>query len=111
MNVLVKNIFLFLFIYFFCFLGAFSKDLLDIFLDRASNILILKILLSALFISVMIYGFSEWILIRFSHRSFTALCYTSGLVSFELLAKYNSIEGLRELIKKYREFKKFNSRS
>ena len=108
MNILIKNIFLFLFIYFFCFLGAFSKDLLDIFLNKTSNILIIKILLSAFFISIMIYGFSEWILIRFSYRSFTALCYTLGIISFELFAKYNNTKEFVELVKKYKEFKNFN---
>ncbi len=107
MNIFVKNVFLFFFIYFFCFLGAFSKDLLDTFLNKTSNILIVKILLSAFFISIVIYGFSEWILIRFSYRFFTALCYTSGLISFELFAKYNNTEEFTNLIKKYEKFKDF----
>lgn len=108
MNILMKNVFLFFFIYSFCFLGAFSKDLLDAFLDKTSNILIVKILLSAFFISVIIYGFSEWILMRLSYRSLTALCYTLGIVSFELLAKYNSTEELTKLIEKYKKFMNFN---
>lgn len=107
MNILIKNVFLFFFIYFFCFLGAFSKDLLDVFLNKTSYILIIKILLSAFFISIVIYGFSEWILIRLSCRSFTALCYTSGLVSFELLAKYNSTEEFAKLIKTHEKLRDF----
>ena len=105
MNILVKNIFLFFFIYFFCFLGAFSKDLLSIFLNKTLNILIVKILFSAFFISIMIYGFSELILTRLSYRAFTTLCYALGLVSFELFAKYNNVKEFTKLIKKYKEFK------
>ncbi|MFW5647636.1 MAG: hypothetical protein ACOCG5_00980 [Candidatus Alkaliphilus sp. MAG34] len=107
MDILLKNVFLFFFIYFFCFLGAFTKDLLDVFLNKTSDILIVKILLSAFFISIIIYGFSEWTLIRLPHRAFTALCYTSGLVSFELLAKYNSTEEFAELIKKHEKLRDF----
>ncbi|MDI9476044.1 MAG: hypothetical protein WBI21_07695 [Natronincolaceae bacterium] len=107
MNIFIKNVFLFFFIYSFCFLGAFSKDLLDAFLNKTSNILIVKILLSAFFISIIIYGFSEWILIKLPCRFFTALCYTSGLVSFELFAKYNNTEEFINLIKKYEKLKNF----
>ncbi len=110
MNVLIKNIFLFIFIYFFCFIGAFSKDLLDTFLNKTSDILIIKILLSSLFISVMIYGFSEWALSRISYRTLTALCYTSGLVSFELFAKYNNTEEFVKLFERCREFRDFNKK-
>ena len=110
MNVLIKNIFLFIFIYFFCFIGAFSKDLLDTFLNKTSDILIIKILLSSFFISVMIYGFSEWALSRISYRTLTALCYTSGLVSFELFAKYNNTEEFVKLFERYRKFRDFNKK-
>ena len=110
MNVLIKNIFLFIFIYFFCFIGAFSKDLLDTFLNKTSDILIIKILLSSLFISVMIYGFSEWALSRISYRTLTALCYTSGLVSFELFAKYNNTEEFVKLFERCRKFRDFNKK-
>ena len=110
MNILIKNVFLFIFIYFFCFLGAFSKDLLDTFLNKTSDILVIKILLSALFISIMIYGFSEWILGKLSYRILTALCYASGLISFELLAKYNNTKEFARLIERYREFRNFNKK-
>ncbi len=110
MNVLIKNIFLFIFIYFFCFIGAFSKDLLDTFLNKTSDILIIKILLSSFFISVMIYGFSEWALSRISYRTLTALCYTSGLVSFELFAKYNNTEEFVKLFERCRKFRDFNKK-
>lgn len=111
MNILIENVLLFLFIYFFCFLGAFSKDLLDAFLNKTSYILIVKILLSAFFVSITIYGFSEWILGKVSYRSFAALCYTLGLISFELLTKYNSVRQLAKLIESYREFKRFNDKN
>ncbi|MGI6427286.1 MAG: hypothetical protein ACOX0L_06800 [Natronincolaceae bacterium] len=107
MDIFIKNVFLFCFIYFFCFLGAFSKDLLDTFLNKTPNILIVKILLSAFFMSIIIYGFSEWILVRLPYRFFTALCYTSGLVSFELFAKYNNTEEFANLIKKYEKFRDY----
>ena len=110
MSILIKNVSLFFLIYFFCFLGAFSKDLLDAFLDKTPDILIVKILLSAFFISIIIYGFSEWILIRLSYRSFTALCYTLGLISFELLAKYNNIKEFTGLIEKCKELKGINKK-
>ena len=110
MDILIKNIFLFIFIYFFCFLGAFSKDLLDTFLNKTSDILIIKILLSSLFISIMIYGFSEWALAKLSYRVLTALCYASGLVSFELFAKYNNTEEFVKLIERCKEFREFNKK-
>lgn len=110
MDIFIKSLFLFLLIYFFCFLGALSKDLLDSFLKKTPYILIVKTLLSALFISIIIYGFSEWILNGLSYRSFTALCYTLGLVSFELFAKYNNMKQLAKLLERYREFKDFNRR-
>ena len=110
MNILIKNICLFIFIYFFCFIGAFSKDLLDTFLNKTSDILIIKILLSSFFISVMIYGFSEWALSRISYRTLTALCYTSGLVSFELFAKYNNTEEFVKLFERCRKFRDFNKK-
>ncbi len=111
MDIAMEDVLLFMFIYFFCFLGAFSKDLLDIFLNKTTGILITKILLSAFFISIMIYGFSEWILAKLPYRSFTALCYTLGLVSFELFIKYNNTQEFVKLIEKYKRFREFNRKS
>jgi len=98
MLVNLDDIILFIYIYLFCFLGAFSKDMLDTFLDKISKVLIFKVITSSLAVAILLYGSSEYLLCKISYRPFTALCYIFGIISFECLAKYNSIQEIRTLL-------------
>ncbi|MCC5910915.1 MAG: hypothetical protein JJT76_10815 [Clostridiaceae bacterium] len=88
----------FIFIYLLCFLGALSKDLVDTFLERIEEILIIKIIVSSLAVAILLYGFSDGLLERFSPKLFIALCYTMGLISFEVLVKYSNMKDIRNLV-------------
>jgi len=99
MLVSLDDIILFVYIYLFCFLGAFSKDMLDTFLEKISKVLIFKVLISALAVAILSYGASEYLLDKLSFKPFTALCYILGIVSFEVFVKYSNIKNISSLIK------------
>ncbi|ABR47083.1 hypothetical protein Amet_0858 [Alkaliphilus metalliredigens QYMF] len=98
MDILLTECSFFIFIYLFCFLGALSKDLVDTFLEKAEDILILKIIISSLAVTILLYGFSDRLLNTLSFKPFTALCYTMGLISFEVLVKYSSMKNIGGLV-------------
>lgn len=103
---LVEDISIFSYIFLFCFLGAFSKDLLDIFLRGATKILIVKIITSSLAVAIFLFGFSDYVLDKIDYKPFTALCYVFGLVSFELIVKYSSTKEIGRLIKDFKEYRR-----
>ncbi|MCC5910652.1 MAG: hypothetical protein JJT76_09475 [Clostridiaceae bacterium] len=92
MIALLEEILFFIFIYLLCFLGALSKDLMDTFLQKIEEILIIKIIISSLAVAILLYGFSDGLLERFNLKPFITLCYTMGLVSFEVLVRYSNIK-------------------
>jgi len=98
MVVTIDDIILFIYIYIFCFLGAFSKDMLDSFLEKIPKILIFKVLISSLTATTLIYGLSEYLLNKISYRPLTALCYIFGIVSFEGMVRYSSIKDIGSLM-------------
>jgi len=100
MLVSLDDLILFIYIYLFCFLGAFSKDILDTFLDKISRVLIFKVITSSLAVAILLYGFSEYLLSKISYRPFTSVCYILGIVSFEVMVRYSSIKDIGILIKK-----------
>lgn len=103
---LIDDISVFSYIYLFCFLGAFSKDLVDIFLERTTEILIIKIITSSLAVAILLFGFSDYILNRVDYKPFTVMCYIFGLVSFELIVKYSNTKEIGKLIKDFKEYRK-----
>jgi len=98
MLVSLDDLVLFTYIYLFCFLGAFSKDMLDTFLEKTSKVLIFKVLISSLAVAILLYGSSEYLLNKLSYRLFTSICYVFGIVSFEGMTRYSSIKDIRTLI-------------
>jgi len=84
----------------FCFLGAFSKDMLDTFLDKIPKVLIFKVLVSSLAVAILLYGFSEYLLEKLSFKMLTSICYVFGIVSFEVMVRYSNINDIYTLIKK-----------
>ncbi|MCC5912719.1 MAG: hypothetical protein JJT76_20065 [Clostridiaceae bacterium] len=105
MITLPEDITLFCYIYFFCFLGAYSKDLVDTFLDKITEVLILKVLISSLGVTILLYGISEYLLERISYRFFTAICYTFGVTSFKVVVKYNNVQEFLLLINEFRKWR------
>ncbi|ABR48294.1 hypothetical protein Amet_2135 [Alkaliphilus metalliredigens QYMF] len=98
MEVFFIELIFFIFIYLFCFLGALSKDLVDTFLNKIQEILFIKIMISSLAVTILLYGFSDKLLASISLKLFIALCYTMGLISFEVLVKYSSIKEIGALV-------------
>ncbi|MCC5911438.1 MAG: hypothetical protein JJT76_13465 [Clostridiaceae bacterium] len=95
---LLEECLFFIFIYLLCFLGALSKDVVDTFLEKIEEILIIKIIISSLAVAILLYGFSDSLLDKFSLKPFITVCYTMGLVSFEVLVKYSNIKDIRDLV-------------
>ncbi|SDL23116.1 hypothetical protein [Natronincola ferrireducens] len=106
MLIFLEDFTLFAFIYLFCFLGAFSKDMIDTFSEKTTEVLIIKVLISSLAVAILLYGTSEYLLDRFSYRFFTTLCYTLGLVSFEVLVRYSSAASFLELLDEFGRWRK-----
>ena len=102
MIITTEDVLLFAYIYVFCFLGAFSKDMLDTFLDKIPKVLIFKVLVSSLAVAILLYGASEYMLSKISYKPFAAICYISGIVSFEGMTKYNNIKEILELINEFK---------
>ncbi|SET46019.1 hypothetical protein SAMN05660297_02466 [Natronincola peptidivorans] len=98
---LLEDVTLFAYIYLFCFLGAYSKDVVDTFLEKTTEVLILKVLTSSLAVAVLLYGASEYLLNKLSYRPFTAVCYTLGLVSFEVVVRYSNLQEVLDLIQEF----------
>lgn len=98
MLITTEDLLLFIYIYLFCFLGAFSKDMLDIFLNKIPKVLIFKVLTSSLAVTILVYGLSDYLVGKLSYRPFTAICFISGIISFEFMTKYNSMQNIGSLI-------------
>ena len=105
MLVTSEDFLLFIYIYVFCFLGAFSKDMLDTFLDKISRVLIFKVLTSSFAVTILVYGLSEYLLSKISYRSFTTVCYILGIVSFEIMIKYSSAKEILEIIEDFKKWR------
>ncbi|SET58577.1 hypothetical protein SAMN05660297_02833 [Natronincola peptidivorans] len=101
---LLEDVTLFAYIYLFCFLGAYSKDVVDTFLEKISEVLILKVLTSSLAVAILLYGASGYLLNKLSYRPFTAVCYTLGLISFEVVVRYSSMQEIFEVMEEYKRF-------
>lgn len=102
MLITIEDVLLFAYIYVFCFLGAFSKDMLDTFLDKIPKVLILKVLISSLSVAILLYGFSEHILEKLSFKVLTSICYIFGILSFECMEKYSNIREVLELVDEFK---------
>lgn len=108
MLISIEDMLLFIYIYVFCFLGAFSKDMLDIFLEKIPKVLIFKVLISSLAVTVLIFGASEYLIDKLSYKPFTAICYIFGIISFELLSKYSNTKEILDTIEEFKRWKKVN---
>lgn len=106
MLISLEDLTLFAFIYLFCFLGAFSKDMIHTFSEKTTEVLIIKVLTSSLAVAIFLYGTSEYLLDKFSYRLFTVVCYSLGLISFEVVVKYSTIESVLIFIIKLDDTKK-----
>jgi len=104
----IEDMLLFIYIYVFCFLGAFSKDMLDIFLDKIPKVLIFKVLISSLAVTVLIFGASEYLMNKLSYKPFTAICYIFGIISFELLSRYSNTKEILDTIEEFKRWRKVN---
>ncbi|QUH21710.1 hypothetical protein [Alkaliphilus sp. B6464] len=100
-----EDLLLFIYIYVFCFLGAFSKDMLHTFLDKIPKVLISKALTSSLAVTIVVYGLSEYLLSKISYRPFTAVCYILGIISFEVMVKYSSAKEILEIIEDFKKWR------
>ncbi|ABW18671.1 hypothetical protein [Alkaliphilus oremlandii] len=98
MLVTQEDLLLFIYIYVFSFLGAFSKDMLDTFLEKIPKVLIFKVLTSSLAVTILLYGASEYLLNKISYKPFTAICYIFGIISFELMVRYSNIKNIKTFI-------------
>ncbi len=106
MLITTEDLLLFIYIYIFCFLGAFSKDMLDTFLDKIPKVLIFKVLTSSLAVTILLYGTSEYLLVKIYYKSFTAISYILGIVSFELMVHYSNIKNIKTFIGEIYRIKK-----
>lgn len=105
MLIFLEDFTLFAFIYLFCFLGAFSKDMIDTFSEKTTEVLIIKVLISSLAVAILLYGTSEYLLDKLSYRFFTTMCYTFGLISFEVIVRYSSLNNILWLVGEFCKWK------
>jgi len=80
--------------------------MLDTFLDKIPKVLIFKVITSSLAVAIILYGASEYLLSTISYRPFTAICYISGIVSFEIIVKYSSIKEILDATEEFKMWRK-----
>lgn len=77
----------YLFILFFCLVGAIVKDAYNTITEKDFKINVKRILISATVSSILIFSLSDYLLSKISWKNLILPCFACGLTGFELLGK------------------------
>lgn len=90
-------------IIFIAFLGSFAKVYLRIMKLRvkASFSNFIETILSTITASILVYSFSEHIVVHFSNKGLLMFSFIAGLVGFEVLVRISNLNSLLNIIFKF----------
>lgn len=93
-------------------IGSYSKEYLIIMQSPCVyNVRWSKIFLSTFTSFILIFSFSDWLLQHVSHKILVSVTFVTGLVGFQLLEKLATMEGIRELVHDFIEFRRMSNGS
>lgn len=93
----IEDIMIISIIFFFSFIGSFTKVYLKLlrFKDGTSHKLnLMEVMLSTFTATVIVFAFSDCILVHLTVRGLVMVSFVSGLVGFEMLIRISSINGI-----------------
>lgn len=100
----LQQLIMFILILVICSVGAITKDMFDGFRGKI-KINLKVILLSSLVVSILLWSVSDWILKQLDLKLFLGLTIILGMLSYEITSKLTTIDGIKSLIKDYKDFK------
>ena len=103
---IMTNIIIFLFIIVFCFIGAIVKDTYNTLIDKDEKVSIIRILISTIVSSIILFSISDYILRRISYKLLTLFCFLGGMLGFEILGKISKLEFWKNSSEMFKKFKK-----
>jgi glucose-6-phosphate-specific signal transduction histidine kinase len=92
----LQQLIIFVVIFTICTVGAIAKDVFDGFRGK---------LLSSLVVSILLWSSSEWFLSKMDLKLFFGVTVLLGMLSYEITGRLTSIDGLKTLIKDWKEFR------
>jgi hypothetical protein len=97
---------MFMIIFVICTVGAVAKDVFDGFNGKV-KIELKVIILSSLVVSILLWSISDWILnkIGISIKVFFGITVLLGMLSYEIMGKLTTIDGVKSLIDDYLEYR------
>lgn len=81
-----------LFIMVFSLMGAIVKDVYNTLTNKDSSVKILRIIISTLISSIILFSLSDIILEKISLKLFILPCFIGGMTGFELMSKIRNID-------------------
>lgn len=103
---IMTNIIIFLFIIVFCFIGAIVKDTYNTLIDKDEKVSIIRILISTIVSSIILFSISDYILRRISYKLLTLFCFLGGMLGFEILGKISKLEFWKNSSEMFKKIKK-----
>ena len=103
---IMTNIIIFLFIIVFCFIGAIVKDTYNTLIDKDEKVSIIRILISTIVSSIILFSLSDYILRRISYKLLTLFCFLGGMLGFEILGKISKLEFWKNSSEMFKKIKK-----
>lgn len=93
----------YLFIFIFCLLGAIVNDTYNTLTKKDYKVKMVRILLSALVSSIIIFSLSDYILKRISWKLLILPCFIGGMTGFNLMGQLTRISFWVKVIRKNKD--------
>ncbi len=116
----IENIMIISIIFFFSFIGSFTKVYLKLLQFKGGEkhkfkLNLMEVLLSTFTATVIVFAFSDYILVHVSIRGLVMVAFIFGLLGFELLVRVSSINGifkfLSDILELYGNYTKISSKN
>lgn len=82
----------YLFIVIFCLIGATVKDTYNTFIEKDTRVNIVRIIISTMISSIIIFSLSDYLIDRISWKLLILPCFVGGVIGFELMEKINNVD-------------------
>lgn len=102
-STILSGFFDYLFIFIFCLLGAIANDTYNTLTKKDYKVKIVRIMLSTLVSSIILFSLSDYILKRINWKLLILPCFIGGMTGFTLMGKITKISFWVKVIQKNRD--------
>lgn len=86
--------------------GAFVKDLYDFMCGKQKKIMIHEIIIAATTTSFISLGIQDFVVEKYGFNFMITINFLIGVLGFEIFTCFNTIQGIRQFLSDFKEFKK-----